>query len=87
MAAGNQLVGDVAPPGARTEAFAWPVTAIAMGAASGSAAAGAIIEAAGWHAAFVAVLAAGLVAATVAVTRRGTLAPVDAPAPPTAAVR
>ena len=27
MAAANQLVGDVAPAGAVTEAFAWPITA------------------------------------------------------------
>jgi hypothetical protein len=26
MAAANQLIGDVAPPGAVTEAFAWPIT-------------------------------------------------------------
>ena len=37
MAAANQLVGDVAPPGAVTEAFAWPITAIGLGAAGGSA--------------------------------------------------
>ncbi|HEX7299853.1 MAG TPA: MFS transporter [Solirubrobacteraceae bacterium] len=74
MAAANQLIGDVAPPQARTEAFAWPVTAIALGAASGSAAAGAIIEASGWRTAFVVVIGAGLLAAAVAVTRRRTLA-------------
>jgi hypothetical protein len=37
MAAANQLVGDVAPAGAVTEAFAWPITAIGLGAAGGSA--------------------------------------------------
>lgn len=73
MAAVNQLIGDVAPPGAVTEAFAWPITAIAVGAASGSATAGAIIEASGWREAFVAVVAAGLLAATIAFTRRRTL--------------
>jgi MFS family permease len=73
MAAVNQLIGDVAPPGAVTEAFAWPITAIAVGAASGSATAGAIIEASGWREAFVAVVAAGVLAATIAFTRRRTL--------------
>jgi MFS family permease len=75
MAAVNQLIGDVAPPGARTEAFAWPITAIALGAAGGSATAGAVIEASGWRVAFVVVIAAGLLASVVAVTRRGTLTP------------
>jgi MFS family permease len=77
MASANQLIGDVAPPGARTEAFAWPITAIALGAAGGSATAGVIIEASGWRAAFLAVIAAGLLAATVAVTRRRTLTGLD----------
>jgi MFS family permease len=73
MAAANQLVGDVAPAGAVTEAFAWPITAIALGAALGSAAAGAIAQAIGWRPGFVAVVAAGLVAGTVAFTWRGTV--------------
>jgi MFS family permease len=74
MAAANQLVGDVAPPGAVTEAFAWPITAIAIGAATGSAAAGAIAQSVGWREGFVAVVAGGLVAATVAITGRRTVA-------------
>jgi hypothetical protein len=73
MAAANQLVGDVAPAGSVTEAFAWPITAIALGAALGSAAAGAIAQAVGWRPGFVAVVAAGLVAGTVAFTWRGTV--------------
>ncbi|HEY7622999.1 MAG TPA: MFS transporter [Solirubrobacteraceae bacterium] len=73
MAAANQLVGDVAPPGAVTEAFAWPITAIAIGAAAGSAAAGAIAQSVGWREGFVAVVAAGLVAGTVALVGRRTV--------------
>jgi predicted MFS family arabinose efflux permease len=73
MAAANQLVGDVAPRGAVTEAFAWPITAIALGAALGSAAAGAIAQTVGWRTGFVVVVAAGLVAASVAFTWRGTV--------------
>jgi MFS family permease len=79
MAAANQLIGDVAPPAARTEAFAWPITAIAMGAAGGSATAGVVIEASGWRTAFVVVIAAGVLASTIAVTRRGTLTGHGAP--------
>ena len=46
-------------PGAVTEAFAWPITAIGLGAAGGSAAAGAIAQSWGWRPGFVAVVAAG----------------------------
>ena len=50
--AGNQLVGDVAPRGARDRGLRWPITALVVGAAAGNAAAGAIVEAADWRAAF-----------------------------------
>jgi MFS family permease len=73
LAAVNQLVGDVAPPGAVTEAFAWPITAIALGASAGSATAGAIAQSWGWREGFVAVVAAGLLGAFVAVGRRATV--------------
>jgi MFS family permease len=73
MAAANELVGDVAPPGALTEAFAWPITAIAIGAAGGSAVAGAIAQSVGWREGFVAVVAAGCAAATVALAGRRTV--------------
>ena len=73
MAAANQLVGDVAPPGAVTEAFAWPITAIGLGAAGGSAVAGAIAQAWGWRPGFGAVVAAGAVTALIAVAGRATV--------------
>jgi MFS family permease len=73
LAASNQLIGDVAPPGAITEAFAWPITAIALGASGGSAAAGAIAQASGWRLGFVAVIAAGLITAAIALARHATL--------------
>jgi MFS family permease len=73
MAAANQLVGDVAPPGAVTEAFAWPITAIGLGASAGSATAGAIAQAWGWREGFAAVVLAGLVGGLVAVGRRATV--------------
>jgi MFS family permease len=80
LAAANQLIGDVAPPGAVTEAFAWPITAIALGASAGSASAGGIAQASSWRLGFVAVVAAGLITATIAVTRRATLGERTAPA-------
>ena len=69
----NQLMNNVAPPGAVTEAFAWPITAIALGASGGSAAAGAIAQAWGWREGFMAVVAAGLVGGAIAVARRATV--------------
>jgi MFS family permease len=73
LAAVNQVIGDVAPPGAVTEAFAWPITAIALGASAGSAAAGAIVEASGWRPSFVGVVAAGLAGSAIALAGRATL--------------
>ena len=73
MAAANQLVGDVAPAGAVTEAFAWPITAIGLGAAGGSAVAGAIAQSSGWRPGFGAVVAAGAVTALIAVAGRATV--------------
>jgi MFS family permease len=73
MAAANELVGDVAPPGAVTEAFAWPITAIGLGAAGGSAVAGAIAQSWGWRPGFGAVVAAGAVTALIALAGRATV--------------
>jgi predicted MFS family arabinose efflux permease len=72
----------VAPPGAITEAFAWPITAIAIGAACGSATAGAVVEASSPRTSFVVVVAAGAVAATIALTRRRTVTVLGAPLTP-----
>jgi MFS family permease len=73
MAAVNQLVGDVAPPGAVTEAFSWPITAIGLGAAAGSATAGAIAQGWGWRPGFAAVVAAGALTGAIAVAGRRTV--------------
>ena len=73
MAAANQLVGDVAPAGAVTEAFAWPITAIGLGAAGGSAVAGALAQSWGWRPGFAAVVAAGVVTGAIAVVGRATV--------------
>ena len=52
LATRNELIGWVAPPGARTEAYTWPVTAFVGGIAIGSAMAGGIVEASSWRLAF-----------------------------------
>jgi MFS family permease len=74
-AACNQLVGAVAPPGAITEAYAWPVTATLIGFAPGTALGGLLVEGPGWPACFVAAAAFGALGALVVWRYRGTLAP------------
>jgi MFS family permease len=73
LATRNELIGRVAPAGARTEAYTWPVTAFVGGIAIGAALAGALVEGPGWRVAFL--VAAGFAAAgaAVAVARRRTL--------------
>jgi MFS family permease len=80
LATRNELIGWVAPAGARTEAYTWPVTAFVGGIAIGSALAGAIVEAAGWQLAFLVATAAAAAGAIVAVARRNTLHPAGVPA-------
>jgi MFS family permease len=75
LATRNELIGWVAPAGARTEAYTWPVTAFVGGIAIGSALAGGIVEASGWRLAFLVATAAAAVGAVIAVARRGTLEP------------
>jgi MFS family permease len=72
-AAGNQLVGEVAPPGAVTEAYTWPVTAMIAGFAGGTAVGGALVESADWRACFVAASLAALLGAAIAYAQRATL--------------
>ncbi|HET8758931.1 MAG TPA: hypothetical protein VFM58_23145, partial [Solirubrobacteraceae bacterium] len=73
LATRNELIGWVAPAGARTEAYTWPVTAFVGGIAIGSALAGTIVEEASWRTAFL--VAAGFAAGgtVVAVSRRATV--------------
>ncbi len=81
IAAGSQLVGDVAPQGALTEAYTWPLTALVAGVAAGNAIAGLIISAYGWREAFLVASAVGAVAIGLGLARRATLlAPAAAPA-------
>ena len=67
------MVEDVAPAGTVTEASAWLATAVAVGAAVGSASAGAVIAQAGPVAAFGLAGVAGALAVAIAVGRGGTL--------------
>ena len=53
LATRNELIGRVAPAGARTEAYTWPVTAFVGGIAVGAAVAGVLVEGPGWRVAFV----------------------------------
>jgi MFS family permease len=67
------MVDRAAPAGTATEAFAWLSTAVAVGAAAGAAAAGALVDTAGPTAAFALGGAAGLVAALAALSRAASL--------------
>jgi MFS family permease len=73
-AALDQLVGEVAPAGAKTEAYAWPVTALLAGFAGGTAVGGSLVESLDWHACFVAASLAATLGAVLAYTFRRTLA-------------
>jgi MFS family permease len=73
LATRNELVGWVAPEGARTEAYTWPVTAFMGGIAVGSAVAGVIVESASWRTAFVAAAAVAALGTLIAFARRGTV--------------
>jgi MFS family permease len=73
LATRNELVGRVAPAGARTEAYTWPVTAFVGGISIGAALAGVLVEGPGWRTAFLVAAGCAAVGAVVAVLRRKTL--------------
>jgi MFS family permease len=78
LATRNELVGGVAPPGMRTEAYTWPITAFVGGIAVGAALAGALVEGPGWRTAFVVAAVFAAVGSVLAVVRRRTVVPVAA---------
>ncbi|HEX6023007.1 MAG TPA: MFS transporter [Solirubrobacter sp.] len=78
LATRNELVGGVAPPGMRTEAYTWPITAFVGGIAVGAALAGALVEGPGWRVAFLVAAAFAALGALVAVVRRRTVIPAAA---------
>jgi MFS family permease len=75
LATRNEMIGWVAPPDARTEAYTWPQTAFVGGIAIGSALAGGIVEASGASPAFLVAAAVASVGAVLAIVRRRTIAP------------
>jgi MFS family permease len=74
LATRNELIGWVAPPDARTEAYTWPQTAFVGGIALGAAAAGTIVQHAGSSPAFLAGAAVAALGGAIAVLRRRTIA-------------
>jgi MFS family permease len=74
------MVDDIAPKGTLTEASAWLATAVAVGAALGSASAGVAIEHAGTTAAFILAGGAGGLAVAITLLRAGTLGGCSSPA-------
>jgi MFS family permease len=80
LASANQLVGDVAPAGALTEAYTWPITALVIGVALGNAAAGVLVEAADWRVSFLVGAGCAAIGSALAFARRATLglAPAEA---------
>jgi MFS family permease len=75
LATRNELIGWVAPPDARTEAYTWPQTAFVGGIAVGSALAGGIVEASGASSAFIVAAAVAAFGAVIAIARRRSVAP------------
>ncbi len=80
IASRNELVGHIAPSGAVTEAFTWPLTALVGGLSLGTAAAGALVDASGWAAAVGAGIAVAAAGACFVAARRSTVVPSVAPA-------
>ena len=79
IASRNEIVSRIAPGGAVTEAFTWPLTALVGGLSLGVAAGGVIVDASGWAAALATGIAVAGLGACFVMARRGTLA-VPAPA-------
>jgi MFS family permease len=75
IATRNELAGLVAPAGARTEAYTWPLTALVAGIALGAAASGALADATSWQTAVLAAAVAAALGAVVSAGRRATLVP------------
>ncbi|HWI21526.1 MAG TPA: MFS transporter [Baekduia sp.] len=69
----NQVVGDVAPPDAVTEAYAWVFMAMLAGMSFGLAVGGRLVEAGNWHHSILLAIGATITVAVVAVSRRRTL--------------
>ncbi|MDA0179092.1 MFS transporter [Solirubrobacter phytolaccae] len=75
LATRNELVGGVAPPGMRIEAYTWPITSFVGGIAAGAALCGVLVEGPGWRTAFVVAGAIALTGALAAILGRQALKP------------
>jgi MFS family permease len=73
LATRNELATAAAPPGTKTEALTWPLTALMSGLALGAAVGGVLIDGSGWRAAAVAAVASAAVGGLVATVRRSAL--------------
>ena len=73
IATRNELASVAAPPGTKTEALTWPLTALVAGLSSGAALGGVLIDGSGWQAAVVAAVTSAGAGALIATARRGTL--------------
>jgi MFS family permease len=80
LATRNELAVQAAPPGTKTEALTWPLTALLGGIALGAAAGGALIDASDWHAAAIAAVVSAAAGGMIATARRETLHAAVAPA-------
>jgi predicted MFS family arabinose efflux permease len=74
----NFLVGQFARPGTSTEAFAWLVTALLLGAAAGNAVGGVLVEQVTWRGAIAAGALVTTLTVAVTVSRRSALLPASA---------
>jgi MFS family permease len=74
LTAGNQIAGEVAPSGAETEAYTWPITSLVVGLAVGNTVAGALVEGPGWKTAFLVSAGGAAGSAALAALRWRTLA-------------
>lgn len=73
IATRNELAQAAAPPGTKTEALTWPLTALVGGISIGAATGGQLIDASSWRAAIGAAVAGAAVAAVVGIIRRASL--------------
>jgi predicted MFS family arabinose efflux permease len=80
IASRNELVSTIAPSGAITEAFTWPLTALVGGLSVGVAAAGLLVDASGWETAMLVGAVTAAIGALLVVSRRETLVVAPSPA-------
>ena len=73
IATRNELASESAPPGTKTEALTWPLTALVAGLSSGTAISGVLIDAGGWHASILAAVVGATAGAAIATARRQSL--------------